>query len=163
LREGGRKTYKSIAFRAAGGFIGDDNSFEDLAILLEMLPQGISMRFPGQAAHKDFGIGGVGALLLSHSHFHRGGEEERKESRKGREGKGREGGSREPFTAIYLAQKKDLSMASFLPSSEHPLLPCSPVPVPVHVPVHVHSSHQSVCHAQKQKKKRDKKHIQNKR
>lgn len=61
--EGGKgeigKTYESVSFGFSGILIGDDNSFKNVAELLEMSSHNIGGCFPSKAPNKDFGKGGV--------------------------------------------------------------------------------------------------------
>lgn len=53
--EGKRKNYEAVALGAAGELVGDDDSLQDLAVLLEVLSHGFLGRLPRQPAHEHFG------------------------------------------------------------------------------------------------------------
>jgi hypothetical protein len=52
-------TYESVALRAAGLAIGDDDGLEDFAVLLKVVLQALGRRLPRQAADEHLGQRGV--------------------------------------------------------------------------------------------------------
>lgn len=54
-----RNTHKTIALRSAGVLISDNDSFQDLAELLEVATKRLVLRFPSQAPDKYLGVGRV--------------------------------------------------------------------------------------------------------
>lgn len=59
----GSITYEAIALGSAGGFIGDNDSFEDLAVLLKVFSHGFFRSLPSQSSHEHFGERGVSELI----------------------------------------------------------------------------------------------------
>lgn len=67
-------TYKAIALGSAGELIGDDDSFQDVTILVKVLSHGFLGSFPCQSSHKHLcqrripHIDGVMLVNIAHRH-----------------------------------------------------------------------------------------------
>lgn len=53
------KSDESVAFRAAGVFVDDDDGFQDITELLEVTAHSVALGLPSEATHEYFGEGGV--------------------------------------------------------------------------------------------------------